>query len=126
MRRRGELVERSFAHILNRGGMRRAWLCGRENVRKRYLIHVAGFNLGVLMRALHGTGTPKEAAEGAYVLIFVVQTEAAMVLALVALIDGECTAIVIIAVAPIAPSNRHFVNGLLSLAYAFCTGCEVI
>ena len=37
------MVERSFAHILNRGGMRRAWLRGRDNVHKRYLIHVAGF-----------------------------------------------------------------------------------
>ena len=54
MRRRGEMVERSFAHILDRGGMRRAWLRGRENIHKRYLFHVAGFNLGVLMRALHG------------------------------------------------------------------------
>jgi hypothetical protein len=41
MRRRGELVERSFAHVLDRGGMRRAFLRGRENVHKRYLIHVA-------------------------------------------------------------------------------------
>src|SRR6516225_3140945 len=72
MRRRGEMVERSFAHVLDRGGMRRAWLRGRENVHKRYLIHDAGFNLGVLMRALHGQGTPKDAAEAAYVLIFVV------------------------------------------------------
>jgi hypothetical protein len=47
MRRRGELVERSFAHVLDRGGLRRAWLRGRENIHKRYLIHVAGFNLGV-------------------------------------------------------------------------------
>ncbi len=46
MRRRGERVERSFAPILERGGMRRAWLRGRENIHKRYLIHVAGFNLG--------------------------------------------------------------------------------
>ncbi len=50
MRRRGELVERSFAHILDRGGMRRAWLRGREKIHKRYVIHVAGFNLGVLTR----------------------------------------------------------------------------
>jgi hypothetical protein len=35
MRRRGELVDRSFAHILDRGGMRRVWLRGRENVHKR-------------------------------------------------------------------------------------------
>ena len=71
MRRCGELVERSFAHILDRGGMRRAWLRGRENVHKRYLIHVAGFNLGVLMRALHGQGTPREVAEALSAFIFV-------------------------------------------------------
>ena len=63
------MVERSFAHILDRGGMRRTWLRGRENVHKRYLIHVAGFNLGILMRLLLGAGTPKEfAARGGFVL----------------------------------------------------------
>jgi len=56
---RAELCERSFAHILDRGGMRRAWLRGRENIHKRYLIHVAGHNLGLLMRQLIGAGTPK-------------------------------------------------------------------
>ncbi len=34
MRKRGEMVERSFAHVLDRGGMRRAWLRGRENLQK--------------------------------------------------------------------------------------------
>jgi len=62
MRRRAEIVERSFAHTLERGSMRRTWLRGRKNVHKRYLIHVAGHNLGVLMRLLIGAGTPKEAA----------------------------------------------------------------
>jgi transposase len=62
MRKRAEIVERSFAHNLERGGMRRTWLRGRENVHKRYLIHVAGHNLGILMRLLIGAGTPKEAA----------------------------------------------------------------
>jgi hypothetical protein len=61
MRQRGELVERSFAHILDRGGLRRTWLRGRETVHKGYLIHVAGHNLGLLMRLLIGAGTPKEA-----------------------------------------------------------------
>ena len=37
---RAEIVERSFAHNLDRGGMRRTWLRGRENVHKRYLLHV--------------------------------------------------------------------------------------
>ena len=35
-RLRAELVERSFALTLDRGGMRRAWLRGRENLHKRY------------------------------------------------------------------------------------------
>jgi len=56
---RAELVERGFALILDRGGMRRAWLRGRENVHKRYLIHVAGYNLGLIMRLLTGVGTPR-------------------------------------------------------------------
>ena len=59
MRARGERVERSFAHCLDRGGMRRVHLRGLANVEKRYIIHVAGFNLGVLLRALFGFGTPK-------------------------------------------------------------------
>jgi hypothetical protein len=63
VRRRTELVERSFEHCLDRcGGMRRAWLRGADNVEKRYLIHVAGFNLGVLMRKQYGVATPREAA----------------------------------------------------------------
>ena len=48
-KRRAELCERSFALVLDRGGMRRAWLRGRENLRKRYLVHVAGYNLGLLI-----------------------------------------------------------------------------
>ncbi len=38
MRQRAEIVERSFAHNLERGGMRRIWLRGRENVHKLYLV----------------------------------------------------------------------------------------
>src|SRR5215217_304914 len=57
-RLRAELCERSFALTLDRGGMRRAWLRGRENLRKRYLVHVAGYNLGLIMRLLVGAGTP--------------------------------------------------------------------
>jgi hypothetical protein len=66
---RAERVERSFALTLERGGLRRAWLRGRENVQKRYLVHVAGYNLGLVMRALLGVGTPKQlAARGARLL----------------------------------------------------------
>jgi transposase len=60
MRRRGELLERTFAHTLETGGMRRAYLRLRENILKRYLVHVAAFNLSLVMRAILGVGTPRE------------------------------------------------------------------
>ena len=59
MRKRCELVERSFEHIYDRGGMRRTHLRGHENILKRLLIHVSGFNLGLVMRKLLGYGTPR-------------------------------------------------------------------
>jgi transposase len=71
---RAEIVERSFAHSLDRGGMRRTWLRGRENVHKRYLLHVAGHNLSLLMRQLIGAGTPKEAVARGYMAIFLILT----------------------------------------------------
>ena len=58
-RRRGQFVERSFEHVLDDGGMRRVWLKGREKIAKRYLVHTAGFNLGLIMRKLTGFGTPR-------------------------------------------------------------------
>jgi transposase len=58
-RKRGELVERSFAHTLETGGMRRVHLRGRVNILKRMLIHVGGFNLSLVMRKLIGKGTPR-------------------------------------------------------------------
>jgi transposase len=58
-KKRGELVERSFAHVCDTGGGRRTWLRGRVNVSKRYLVTVAAFNLGVVMRSLFGVGKPR-------------------------------------------------------------------
>src|ERR1039457_381619 len=43
LRRRGELIERSFAHCYETGGMRRCHLRGRENILKRQLVHVGAF-----------------------------------------------------------------------------------
>ena len=89
MRRRGEIVERSFAHTLDRGGMRRTWLRGRENVHKRYLIHVAGHSLGLLMRHLIRAGTPKEAAARGRVLLFVLSRENTLAIVLFAVPDAD-------------------------------------
>jgi transposase len=83
MRRRAEIVERSFAHNLDRGGMRRTWLRGRENVHKRYLVHVAGHNLGILMRLLIGAGTPRQAAGRTLTYLLFVDTDQAATIILV-------------------------------------------
>ena len=58
-RRRSELVARPFAHQFGTGGLRRILVRGHHNVRTRLLIHVCGFNLGLLMRHLTGAGTPR-------------------------------------------------------------------
>src|SRR6266481_1547367 len=52
LRRRGELIERSFAHCYQTGGLRRCHLRGRENILKRQLIHVGAFNLSLILRKL--------------------------------------------------------------------------
>jgi transposase len=60
--RRGMHIERSFAHILDCGGMRRTTLRGWENLNKRYKLAAAFYNLSQLMRKLFGFGTPKQLA----------------------------------------------------------------
>lgn len=62
MKRRANQVERSFSHTKHRGGWRRSPVAGREAVWKRYLVHTTGLNLGILMRAIFGAGTPKAMA----------------------------------------------------------------
>jgi len=59
LRRRGELLERSFAHCYDTGGMRRVHLRGRLNIAKRLLVHAAAFNLGLVLRRQLGTGKPR-------------------------------------------------------------------
>ncbi len=60
---RAELGEREFAHMYETGGMRRLHSRGRDNNLKRLVVHAAGFNLSLLMRALTGAGTPRQATE---------------------------------------------------------------
>jgi transposase len=59
MRQRGELIERSFAHCYDTGGMRRTHLREHGNILKRLLVHVAGFNLSLVLRRLLSRGTAR-------------------------------------------------------------------
>jgi len=77
--------------------MRRTWLRGRESVHKRYLVHVAGHNLGILMRLPIGPGTPREAAARDLAYLFFVYTKDAAAIILVAA-SREGVAVLVIAV----------------------------
>ena len=59
LRLRGERLERPFAHLYETGRMRRTHLRGHNNILKRVLIHVSALNLGLLMHATVGVGTPR-------------------------------------------------------------------
>jgi transposase len=94
---RAELCERSsFALVLDRGGMRRAWLRGREKLKKRYLVHVAGYNLGLIMRLLVGAGTPREllARASAHLLVFA-RADGTVAAVLVVVTDAEAAMLVL-------------------------------
>jgi len=69
-RLRAELAERSFALFKRSGNLARMTLRGLENVAKRYLIHAAAYNLGLIMRAIFGQGTPKGMADALKRLVF--------------------------------------------------------
>ena len=71
LKKRGELIERSFAHCYETGRMRRVHLRGRENILKRQLIHIGAFNLSLILRKALGSGTPRELRNRRPRLIFV-------------------------------------------------------
>jgi transposase len=72
-RRRGERIERNFAHQFDTGGMDRLWVRGRINVHKKLLLQAAACNLALLMRSRYGAGKPKAAhdlLQSAFFLFF--------------------------------------------------------
>lgn len=63
LRRRGEFLERPFAHQYETGGLRRVHVRGRGNVAKRVLVQAAAFNLALILRSLTKAGTPRGLAD---------------------------------------------------------------
>ena len=68
-RQRSEYAERSFAHTCETGGGRRAWLRGVMNVSKHHLMRAAACNLGIIMLALCGVGTPRTLQGGLDIIL---------------------------------------------------------
>jgi hypothetical protein len=80
MRLRVQHIERSFARILDCGGMRKATLRGQVNLQKRYNFAAACYNLSQLLRKKFGCGTLKMAlATGQRALLSVLADFAALI-----------------------------------------------
>ncbi len=73
-----------------------SWLRGGENLRKRYLVHVAGYNLGLLMRLVVGAGTPRGlATRGSAHLLILTTTDGATLIILAVMTETEAAALVV-------------------------------
>jgi transposase len=124
LRRRGMHIERSFAHILDSGGMRRATLRGQVNLDKRYKIAAGTYNLSQLMRHLFGIGTSKQAAAsvlgGLIELFLACMEELSAFFALFVLapiFQSPFLSQSISFLRPVPPNHRHLRSGFIS------TGC---
>ena len=58
---RSERCERTFAHVCETGGGRRAWVRGQTNVSKVHTLKCAAYNLGLLLRKVWGYRKPRNA-----------------------------------------------------------------
>jgi DDE family transposase len=63
LKRRGEFLERPFAHQYETGGLRRMHVRGLKNVSKRVLLQAAACNLALILRSITKAGTPRGLAE---------------------------------------------------------------
>ena len=68
---RSKKAERSFAHTCETGGGRRSWLRGVVNVSTSHLMRAAACDLGIIMLALFGVGTPRT-LQGGFGVVLVV------------------------------------------------------
>ena len=68
LRRRGEKLERPFAHQFETGSLRRLHVRGLDEVRKKLLIQAVACNLALLLRTKYGAGTPRGLAEATQAL----------------------------------------------------------
>ena len=69
---RSERCERTFAHVCETGGGRRAWLRGQTNVSKAHTLKCAAYNLGLLLRKVWGYRKPRNAEATAAALFFAI------------------------------------------------------
>jgi transposase len=84
---RSERCERTFAHVCETGGGRRAWLRGQTNVSKMHTLKCAAYNLGLLLRKVWGFCKPRNAEAAGTALFFMLS----LLLVMVAIITSHAT-----------------------------------
>lgn len=123
---RSERCERTFAHVCETGGGRRAWLHGQTNVSKTHTLKCAAYNLGLLLRKIWGYCKPRNAKAGAAARFFASLGLLALVVTAVCRSDdstaagwwGECGLLLAAATATICircfihfQKKDHFLTG---------------
>jgi transposase len=73
LRRRGEKLERPFAHQFETGAMRRLYVRGKTNVRKKLLLQAAACNLALILRTMVGAGTPRGFTDRLFAFLLVLR-----------------------------------------------------
>ena len=123
---RSERCERTFAHVCETGGGRRAWLRGQTNVSKVHTLKCAAYNLGLLLRKVWGYCKPRNAEAAAAALFWALLLLASRTAAVVRQktipkIDGWLGGLGLLLAVAIAVTcvrkilsfrkNRHFLTG---------------
>ena len=101
------------------GGGRRAWVRGIVNVTKSYLVRGAAHNLGVVMLALFGVGTPRSLQSG-------LEAVWRWLIALLTAGRGSVTPFALLGWpgrAEMTPPRRTILPSVLSRSAVFSTGC---
>jgi transposase len=123
---RSERCERTFAHVCETGGGRRAWLRGQLNVSKTHTLKCAAYNLGLLLRKVWGYCKPRNAEAVAAALFWAFLALLAAIAAVVCWKEtsmvgsrlGVSASLLVFAVAANRihsilqfPKKRHFLTG---------------
>lgn len=113
---RSERCERTFAHVCETGGGRRAWVRGQTNVSKVHTLKCAAYNLGLLLRKVWGFCKPRNAKAAAAALFFtllvLLATAAVMVCpGIYSPVDSWLSGYALLLAAAISTAWIHFILG---------------
>lgn len=126
LKRRGEYLERPFAHQFETGGLRRLHVRGRNNVAKRLLLQAAACNLALIMRTLTKSGTPRGLMErNLAVMGLILRLLVALGSSIIAsrVINGQNAVPSVFRRASSCIAGHRQLNRAVSKKWGFDTGC---